>query len=233
MPGLLTLNIQSATLLSGGSGRCRKSPSDSPLVHAYARGSERVKREMPAIKNFGYLWDRDRVFWGKPKTPGTLLGSNRKFPEPIDFGEQKGIYLLHTGDLKVVYVGQVGAGDQGLLQRLRWHTQSGELWNRWRYFSWFGWRKVNQGGGLANYAGGAPDVKGRASEFLDEIESVIIQVVEPPLNKQGPKWKVASTLQFKQENDPRLQLSDLPAIAQGQAELSERLDRIAKRFGST
>jgi len=37
---------------------------------------------------------------------------------------------------------------------------------------------------------------------------VVIQVIEPTLNKQGPKWK--DTLQFKQEDDERLQLSDLP-----------------------
>jgi len=26
---------------------------------------------MPAVKNFGYLWDRNRVFWGYPHVEGT------------------------------------------------------------------------------------------------------------------------------------------------------------------
>jgi hypothetical protein len=87
---------------------------------------------MPAIRNFGYLWDRDRVFWGWQKVNGTLLGYHKKYGL-IDFAEQKGIYLLHTQDLKIIYVGQVGSGDQNMLDRLRQHKNSDALWNRWRY----------------------------------------------------------------------------------------------------
>jgi hypothetical protein len=149
---------------------------------------------VPAIRNFGYLWDRDRVFWGRRKVSGTLLGIHTDFGV-IDFSEQKGIYLLHTQDLKIIYVGQVGSGNQNLLDRLRHHKKSKALWNRWRYFSWFGRRGVNQApqdtpyNRLTNYSGGSPTVSGKSEEFLDEIEAVIIQVVEPTLNKQGPKWK--------------------------------------------
>lgn len=190
---------------------------------------------MPAIRNFGYLWDRDRVFWGRPKVNGTLLGSHKDFGV-IDFSEQKGIYLLHAQDLKIVYVGQVGSGDQHLLDRIRQHKRSDPLWNRWRYFSWFGWRDVNENPKdspykrLTNYGvGGSPMVKGRSEEFLDEIEAVIIQVVEPTLNKQGPPWK--NTLQFKQEDDERLQLSDLPAIAERQNQLWGELKKISETIG--
>lgn len=73
---------------------------------------------MPAIRNFGYLWDRDRVFWGWQKTNGTLLGKRSRFGV-VDFRDQKGIYLLHSEDLTVVYVGQVGSGDQSLFDRLK------------------------------------------------------------------------------------------------------------------
>lgn len=182
---------------------------------------------MPAIKNFGYLWDRERVFWGRPKVTGTLLGFHKHFGV-VDFREQKGIYLLHTQDLKVVYVGQVGSGDQSLFNRLRQHTKSGALWNRWRYFSWFGWRSVNKGNHrLSNYAGGSPKIKGKSEEFLDEIEAVLIQVVEPQLNRQGSKWK--RTVQFQQHDDEQLEHSDLPSIAERQADIVEQLGGLAKQ----
>ena len=190
---------------------------------------------MPAINNFGYLWDRDRVFWGRPKVNGTLLGSHPRLGV-VDFREQKGIYLLHTRDFKVIYVGQVGAGDQTLLSRLRHHTRSEDLWNRWQYFSWFGWRSVNKGGKtpqdrLAKYGGGSPKIYGRSEEFLDEIEAVIIQVVEPTLNKQGPKWK--DTLQFEQYNDSRLELSDPPTIAEKQARILEELGKLSEQLNKS
>lgn len=182
---------------------------------------------MPAIKNFGYLWDRDRVFWGYPKVTGTLLGQRSGYGI-VDFREQKGVYILHSMDLKVVYVGQVGSGNDSLFDRLKSHTNSDKLWNRWRYFSWFGWRKVNKGNHmLAAYGGGSPNVSGASEEFLDEIEAVLIQVVEPPLNRQGSKWK--DTLQFKQADDVRLKRSDLRSIATNQAEIVEQINELAKQ----
>lgn len=181
---------------------------------------------MPAIKNFGYLWDRDRVFWGRPKVEGSLLGYNSKF-DVVDFREQRGVYLLHTSELKVVYVGEVGAGDQTLFDRLKAHAKSDKLWNRWRFFTWFGWRKVNKGNHqLANYGGGSPKISGNSEQFLDEIEAILIQVVEPLLNSQGPKWKDA--IQFEQYDDKRLERSDMPSIAEKQAELAGHLKQIEK-----
>lgn len=184
---------------------------------------------LPAIKNFGYLWDRDRVFWGKGSQNGTLLGYHSKFGE-VDFREQRGIYLLHTTDLNIVYVGQVGSGEQGMFDRIKQHTRSAALWNRWKYFSWFGWRGTNKTGKrddrLTKYSDGSPSIKGTAEEFLDEIEAVLIQVVEPRLNRQGPRWK--GTFRFDQIDDKRLKLSDLPTIATKQAEMMDILTRIEK-----
>lgn len=181
---------------------------------------------MPAIKNFGHLWDRNRVFWGRPNVSGTLLGSHSSYGT-VDFRDQKGIYLLHTDDFKVVYIGQVGSGNQTLFERLRQHTRSDELWNRWRYVSWFGWRGVNKDRTLSNYSGGSPSIKASSEAFLDEVEAVLIQVAEPPLNRQGPRWK--DTIQFKQEDDPELELSDLPTIAARQANLIDEVQRLSER----
>jgi len=182
---------------------------------------------MPAIKNFGYLWDRNRIFWGRPNVAGSLLGSHKDYGR-VDFRDQKGIYILHTDDLKVVYIGQVGSGNNALFDRLRQHTKSDEMWNRWRFVSWFGWRGVNKDCSLTNYSNGAPSIKASSEDFLDEVEAVLLQVAEPTLNRQGPKWK--DTIQFKQEDDNRLEVSDLPTIAARQADLVDEIQRLSDRI---
>ena len=141
-----------------------------------------------------------------------------------------GIYVLHTRLLEIVYVGQVGGGDQGLFQRLRQHTESASLWNRWQFFSWFGTRKVNPvSKKLQGHADGAPNISGSLPAFLDQLEAILIQCVEPKLNKQGPSW--VDALQFDQLDDDRLQLSDLPSIAEKQADIVSKLVALEAAVG--
>jgi len=69
-------------------------------------------------------------------------------------------------------------------------------------------------------------VSGKSEEFLDEIEAVLIQVVEPPLNSQGPRWKKSKVIQFDQADDPQLDHSDLPSIATKQSEMESKIDEV-------
>jgi hypothetical protein len=164
---------------------------------------------------------------------GTLLGRHPKHGV-VNFRDQKGVYLLHSRDLKVVYVGQVGSGNETLFGRLKSHKKSRELWNRWQYFSWFGFRKVvgrDPKGSLAKYGGGAPNAAGTTEQFLNEIEALVIQVLEPPLNKQGPKWRENGTVPFEQEDDDKLELSDLPTLATRQAELLAQVMNLSEQLG--
>lgn len=106
---------------------------------------------MLAIRNFGHFWNRDLVDWGRPGpgARGTLQGYVMRDREPfvVDFREQMGIYVLFTGSRDVVYIGQAGAGEQRLWNRLRSHTRNHPR-DRWQHFSWFGLREVNLSGGL-------------------------------------------------------------------------------------
>ena len=59
--------------------------------------------------------------------------------------------------------------------------------DRWDKFSWFGVRKVNKSGKLSKTKGELNRTL-KANEILDLLEGLLINVVEPPLNKQGAKW---------------------------------------------
>ena len=74
------------------------------------------------IKTYGVHWRLDRVAWGKPHVAGTLLGaiSRSRNADPVDFREQRGIYVLYS-NYEVVYIGQTGAGNDPLFKRLKMH----------------------------------------------------------------------------------------------------------------
>jgi hypothetical protein len=99
------------------------------------------------IQNFGLFWERDHIEWGSRGQghAGHLKGYVKNPQFPVDFREQRGIYVLYEGDniatQRAVYVGQAGAGQNDLFHRLRDHNTK-ELWNRWQRFSWFGFLNV-------------------------------------------------------------------------------------------
>ncbi|CAN5568477.1 hypothetical protein BH10PSE7_BH10PSE7_43750 [soil metagenome] len=150
---------------------------------------------MLAIRNFGHFWNRGLVDWGKPGrgTAGRLLGYYLKtrIPFQVDFRDQIGIYVLFTASRDVVYIGQAGSGDHRLFDRLKLHTRN-HLRDRWTNFSWFGLKDVNQTGVLSEHQQPQSNCSGTNSDALDEIEAILLQLFEPRLNKQGPRWKDAA-----------------------------------------
>jgi hypothetical protein len=110
----------------------------------------------------------------------------------VDFRHQAGIYVLYDESRVPLWIGQA----VGLYGRLQQHRND-HLWNRLTYFTWFGFRRVNANGTLAlsnllNWR-----VRGTAATARDEIEAVLIQVLEPRLNRQGSRWgETAEYLQY-------------------------------------
>src|SRR5580698_4334444 len=96
------------------------------------RKSEKIRS---VIKNYGLMWRRDSVFWGRGYNRGSLQG--RRSRRVIDFREQIGVYVLYDEGRRPVYVGQAGQGNARLFNRLRNH-RGDALSQRWQYFSWFG-----------------------------------------------------------------------------------------------
>jgi len=178
-----------------------------------------------AIRNYGFLWERSGVFFGKPGVSGTLLGSNDRVKK-ADFREQSGVYLLYDKNMRPVYVGQAGQGNARLFNRLKHHTDD-HLWNRWEYVTWLGLCRVNATGSLS--LADRPDrrLAGQVADALDEIEAVLIQVLEPLLNKQGPRWGDAE--EFFQLDDEHLGAVNLESIYEKQLELESLLSKALKR----
>ena len=143
------------------------------------------------VQNYGVFWERAHLDAGSkgPGNRGTLNGFRRRDKNAVDFRRQRGIYVLYEGldiaSQRVAYVGQTGSGEQRLLRRLHHHERD-HLWNRWQRFSWLGFLPVSAEHQLDEIPTSGFEVG--LSTALDQLESTLIQLLEPLLNKQGPKW---------------------------------------------
>jgi hypothetical protein len=141
------------------------------------------------IRSYGLHWHVDRVFWGKPKSAGTLLGAASRSPRAraVDFRRQRGIYALYA-DYELVYAGQTGASNQRLFGRLKAHRID-HLSERWNRFSWFGTQWVTQSNELSMDTAA---VHQTVEAALNMLEAVSIAIGEPRLNLQRGRWGEAT-----------------------------------------
>lgn len=173
---------------------------------------------MPIIKNYGFLWERKYIFRGAGSNAGHLKGTAAAL-QMADFRDQIGVYVLYDQFQKIVYIGQAGNGNASLFKRLKNHID-GALWNRWHYFTWIGFKAVNQDGSLSAQQSVESGVSGfKYSDALNEIEGILIEVIEPKLNKQSGRLK--SAVEYYQHIDPKVAdvttaalMSELQAIKQ-------------------
>ena len=157
---------------------------------------------MPIIKNYGFLWERKYIFRGAGSNPGHLRGTASGL-SIADFRDQIGVYVLYDQFQNIVYIGQAGNGNATLFTRLKNHMDGG-MWNRWQYFTWIGFRAVNQDGSLSAQQSVDSGVSGfRYSDALNEIEGILIEVIEPKLNKQSGRLKNAK--EYNQYIDPKVE----------------------------
>jgi len=105
----------------------------------------------------------------------------------VDFLGQMGIYVLYDKFEQPIQIGQ----SESIFDRLSQH-RADHLRNRWTYFSWFGFYKVGANNKLI-LKDQAAQLRRQITlgESLDEIEAVLIQVLEPRLNRRGPNWNDA------------------------------------------
>ena len=126
----------------------------------------------------------------------------------VNFANQNGIYLLHSG-FETVYVGQTTNNRDGLFQRLRIHGSEPGKGPMWDKFSWFGFKQV---------AAGDQDPRELAGNFLNSndktvslqtlikvVETVVIQACLPRLNGQSGQLLGRPFLQVR---DPELVKND-------------------------
>lgn len=147
------------------------------------------------IRSLGMYWQRDLVVWkAKPR----IYGKQQALSKPVDFSEQRGVYILYDHHT-VVYVGR--SVDRPLGQRLFEHTAD-RIGSRWNRFSWFGLRRVTDEGALE-------DVQLTISypSLISTFEALLIEALEPPQNrKRGDDF---TTMEYIQDIDPELKEREL------------------------
>lgn len=147
------------------------------------------------IRSFGMYWQRDLVVW---KNDPKMFGKQQALVKAVDFGRQKGIYILYDHHT-VVYVGR--AIDRPLGKRLYEHTID-RLGSRWNRFSWFGLLDVTNEGSLREVP-----VKATLAVLIATIEALLIEALEPPQNrKRGDDF---SAIEYIQDIDPELKEREL------------------------
>jgi hypothetical protein len=135
-------------------------------------------------------WQRDLVVWrGDPK----IFGKQQAMAAPVDFGKQKGIYILYDHHT-VVYIGR--SIDRPLGRRLYEHTID-RLGSRWNRFSWFGLLDVTSEGSLRELP-----LAASLASMIGTLEALLIESLEPPQNrKRGDDF---SAVEYIQDIDAEL-----------------------------
>ena len=171
-----------------------RNPTTQPAPSVEATAEE--PDETGLINAFGMYWARANVLW--VSTP-LILGQQQPGSTPVDFCNQRGVYLLHDGRA-VVYVGRTT--DQPLGVRLRQHI-SDRLNGRWDRFSWFGVYPVAESGALNSNARGSYTL----DMLIVTMEALLIEGLEPPQNrKRGDDFRA---VEFLQVEDPDIQKSQI------------------------
>lgn len=154
-----------------------------------------VESSESIIHSFGMYWQRDLVVWrNDPK----MYGKQQALSKPVDFGKQKGIYILYDHHT-VVYIGR--SIDRPLGKRLFEHTVD-RLGSRWNRFSWFGLLDVTQEGNLREAA-----LNTSLAGLVATLEALLIEALEPPQNrKRGDDF---SAIEYIQDIDPELKEKEI------------------------
>ena len=119
---------------------------------------------------------------GSASFRGVMVGNQKR---QVDFLEQMGIYVLYDRFEQPVQIGQ----SKNLFSRLKQHRKD-HLRNRWSLFTWFGFYKVGAGHELlVKDVGTELNRQITLGAGLDEMEAILIQVLEPRLNRRGSNWK--------------------------------------------
>jgi HB1, ASXL, restriction endonuclease HTH domain len=182
--GIFALKSPTAPTSISASTPVLKQKKSETLVDSEVEASESI------IHSFGMYWQRDLVVWrNDPK----MYGKQQALSKPVDFGKQKGIYILYDHHT-VVYVGR--SIDRPLGKRLFEHTVD-RLGSRWNRFSWFGLLDVTQEGNLRETA-----LNASLASLVATLEALLIEALEPPQNrKRGDDF---SAIEYIQDIDPEL-----------------------------
>jgi hypothetical protein len=161
--------------------------------------SEASGEESGIIQAFGMYWQRSKVRW---TSSPSLLGQQNQGAEPVDFGDQRGVYLLHDRR-STIYVGRSIKRPIG--RRLYEHTKD-RLNGRWDRFSWFGILGVTDEGALVEDVSFNYD----RSALIATLEALLVESVEPPQNRQ--RGEGFRAVEYLQTEDPEMKNQRLASL---------------------
>ena len=159
---------------------------------------EDIEASDSIVHSFGMYWEREQVAW---KNNPAIYGKQQAQSKEVDFGPQKGIYVLYDNHTPI-YVGR--SIDRPLGQRL-WEHTADRLKTRWNRFSWFGLLDVNEDGSLRQRP-----LSVSLASLIATLEAVLIEAMEPPQNrKRGDDF---SAVEYIQGSDPLLKERELQTL---------------------
>ncbi len=171
-------------------------PNLTPTVVLKAGQSEKDEDSSDSIiHSFGMYWQRDLVVW---RTDPKIYGKQQALSKAVDFGKQKGIYILYDHHT-VVYVGR--SIDRPLGKRLFEHTVD-RLGSRWNRFSWFGLHDVTEAGKLREIT-----LNISLASLVATLEALLIETLEPPQNRK--RGDDLSAIEYIQDVDPELREKEI------------------------
>lgn len=170
-------------------------PATPKILEAAQTATIEEEPDESVIRCLGMYWQRDLVVW---KNDPKVFGKQQALSKSVDFGAQRGIYILYDHHT-VVYVGR--SVDRPMGKRLYEHTID-RLGSRWNRFSWFGLLNVTDDGKLVE----AP-LKVTLPSLIATLEALLIEALEPPQNrKRGNDFSV---MEYIQGIDPEFKEREL------------------------
>lgn len=161
--------------------------------------SDASGEESGIIQAFGMYWQRGRVRW---TSDPSLLGQQKQGADVVDFGDQRGVYMLHDRR-SIVYVGR--SIKRPLSRRLYEHTKD-RLNGRWDRFSWFGILGVTEQGELT----GEVNLNYDRSALIATLEALLVESLEPPQNRQ--RGEGFRAVEYLQAEDPEMKNQRLASL---------------------
>ena len=165
------------------------------------------------IKFYGLFWSSQHVDWDSRKLLGRpqgwlgkgKLGKNLSEEDlQMNFGAQKGVYILYDANLHPVYAGQAGlerdkaGAGRTIFDRLA-HHRKGIYRNGWSLFSWFGFlstgkldlRRANDDSRLNVKWEAFQAGPSSLNDVLASFEAILIEGFSPRFNSRGGDLKKA------------------------------------------
>lgn len=193
--GTFTLRTLSAQAVVQVKPTIALPPATSTVLKVAQTATVEEEPDESVIRCLGMYWQRDLVVW---KNDPRVFGKQQALSKPVDFGLQRGIYILYDHHT-AVYVGR--SVDRPMGKRLYEHTID-RLGSRWNRFSWFGLLNVTNEGSLIE----AP-LKVSLPSLIATLEALLIEALEPPQNrKRGDDFSV---MEYIQDIDPEIKEREL------------------------